>query len=296
MEAIQRIHHISAIVGGAQENLDFYRDILGLKLVKKTVNFEDPNVYHLYYSNKNVDNGTIMTFFPWENAKLGTKGSGQVGRIAFRIPKDTIGEWELYLANSGVEVVRTNLFGKETLEFQDPHTLDLALVESDETSDSRDILGFHGSVLLSSNPEGTAKTLADNLGLEKMEDVEGHYLFETVGKERHQILIPKEAAPAGRWGVGTVHHIAWSVPDRLAHLEYQEYLLNNNYRVTEVKDRKYFEAIYMREPGHVIFEFATDLPGFDVDEPFETLGTELKLPAQFEEYREKITKNLPPLK
>ncbi|MGT2866505.1 VOC family protein [Streptococcus fryi] len=295
MPIIKRIHHISAIVGPAQENLHFYRDVLGLRLIKQTVNFEDPYVYHLYFANDNADSGTVMTFFPWENGRIGRKGSGQVGRIAFRIPKGRLTEWQDYLESKGFETTVTQLFGKDTLEFQDMHYLDIALVEGDEEAETRAILGFHGTVLLSANPDDTAVFLGGHLGLKPYLELADHYSYVTTGEEQHHILVPKVAAERGRWGLGTVHHIAWSVPDQETHQVWRNHWIDNQFGVTEVKDRKYFEAIYMQEPGNVIFEFATDGPGFAVDEPFELLGQSLQLPPQFEDMRSQIVEHLAPL-
>lgn len=295
MEKIKRIHHISAIVGNAQENLNFYRDILNLKLIKKTVNFDDPNVYHLYFSNKKMENGTIMTFFPWENSYYGKKGSGQVGRIAFKIPKGSLEYWKGVLSKNNIEFEENNIFINKGIFFQDIHTLDLALVEGEEISENNDILGFYGSFLLSAKPEETALMLKNNLGLEEVLRDDNYIHFKTLGDEKHHIIIPKVPSTNGTWGVGTVHHIAWSVPNDEIHKKWQEYLIAEGFGVTEVKDRNYFNAIYLKEKGHIIFEFATDTPGFAVDEPVETLGTNLMLPPQYEIYREEIEKRLKPL-
>ncbi|WP_342387844.1 VOC family protein [Salinicoccus bachuensis] len=295
MEAIRRIHHITAIVGDPNENLRFYRDVLGLRLIKQTVNFDDPGVYHLYFSNDDVTPGTVITFFPWTNGLVGRKGSGQVGRIAFRIPAGSMKSWKSHLAEQNIEVSMTELFGRKTLEFQDVHGLDLALVEGDrELADTR-ILGFHGAVLLSSHPEGTKDFLAQKLGL-KLLDIDGDINhFETVGEEQHHIVIALPPMPNGRWGSGTVHHIAWSVPSEDVQRDWQKQLLDDGADVTEVKDRSYFRSIYMTDPGDVIMEFATDGPGFDVDEEKSKLGTELKLPEQYEHLRAEYEKSLPEL-
>lgn len=295
LEPIKRIHHISAIVGNSQENLTFYRDVLGLKLIKKTVNFDDPNVYHLYFTDQNEDSDAVMTFFPWENAHEGRKGSGQVGRIAFSIPKGTIDYWKDRLASANVEVEESNLFGAKTLEFNDPHTLELALVESWEESTNENILNFYGAVLNSANSEATAHLLTEHLGLTPLESDEYYLRFETVGEEHHHIIVPLEIMKRGRWGLGTVHHIAWSVPTDEEHRAWQDYLMDQGYGVTEIKDRNYFKAIYMKEDGYVIFEFATDVPGFEIDEAPSELGTNLMLPRQYEPHRDQIEAHLPTL-
>ncbi|GGC79538.1 VOC family protein [Enterococcus wangshanyuanii] len=295
MNPIDKIHHISAIVGDPQENLHFYRNVLGLRLVKQTVNFDDEHTYHLYYSNQSVDNGTIITFFPWNNAHKGRVGSGQVGTIAFRIPKGTAAYWKEHLAKHQVSVKESELFNQLTLELQDSHDLSLALVEGEESADSPDILGFHGAVLLSADPDATSQTLVQDLGLETGKSTEENYTFYTHGVQRHQIILPKIAMKFGRWGVGTVHHIAWSVPTYESQAQWQDYLYTHQYGVTEIKDRNYFKAIYFQEHGSIIFEIATEVPGFTIDESFENLGKQLMLPPQFEARRDQIIAHLPKL-
>ena len=295
MQAIQKIHHISAIVGHPNETITFYRDVLGLNLVKQTINFDDPNVYHLYFADEDAYPGTVMTFFNWVNAHEGRVGSGQVGRIAFRIPKGSLGAWKERLTENLISVTETQLFNQPTLEFTDFHMLDLALVEGDETRSNDEILGFHGSVLLSSKPDATASTLIDDMGLEQLSADDTAIHFETVGVERHHLVIPSVPMPMGRWGVGTVHHIAWSVPNDEAHVALQDDFYKKGYGVTEIKERNYFKAIYLKEKGDIIFEYATDGPGFFIDEPKEEAGKSLMLPPWYESQREAIEANLPPL-
>ena len=296
MEAIKRIHHISAIVGDPRENIDFYEGVLQLKFIKQTVNFDDPETYHLYYGNETADVGTTMTFFNWDNEARGRVGSGQVGRIAFRIPKGSMAYWNERLTGFNVNFTVSRLFLAPTIELEDPHNLAIALVESDMEADSPAILGFHGAALLSSQPKQTIETLRDDLGLilEKEDETVAHLI--TVGEEKHHIIVPKEKLPRGRFGVGTVHHIAWSVPTDEEHREWQNYMFEEGYNVTEIKDRQYFKAIYLAEKGHVIFEFATDGPGFTINETFEELGTRLMLPPQYEHMREHLEKTLIPLR
>ena len=295
MEAIKRIHHISAIVGDPQTTLEFYRDVLGLKFVKRTVNFDDPGVYHLYFGDDDANPGTIITFFNWVNAHDGRVGSGQVGRIAFRIPKGSMDHWQARLEEHGIQTRLTGLFNQATLEFTDRHGLALAFVEGVDTAETDKVLGFHGSVLLSNQPNLTARTLTEDMGLVEAGSTDYYYHFETVGEERHHIIIPRQAMRDGRWGVGTVHHIAWSVPDKESHQEWQETLANKNYSVTEIKSRHYFDAIYMKEKGDVIFEFATDTPGFFIDETKEEAGSSLMLPPWYEAHRATYEATLPEL-
>lgn len=296
MEAIRRIHHISAIVGDPNENLKFYRDVLGLRLIKQTVNFDDPGVYHLYFSDHDETPGTVITFFPWTNDRReGRKGSGQVGRIAFRVPKGSLNEWKDHISSQNIDVEVTRLFGKETLEFDDIHGLELALVEGEESAEDNAILGFHGAVLLSGDPGGTKELLTDMMGLTELDHDGQNLHFETAGEEKHHIITAIPPLTPGRFGIGTVHHIAWSVPDMDVLEEWQAALKDENFGVTEIKDRHYFNSIYVSEKGHVVFEFATDGPGFDRDEDKDALGTALKLPPQYEHRREEYESLLPKL-
>lgn len=293
MRPINRIHHVSAIVGSSQENLWFYRTVLKLRLIKQTVNFDDPSVYHLYFDNHNKK--AVVTFFPWENARFGKKGGGQVGRIAFRVPKGSLGYWEERLRSFNIPYERNNLFIDNTIIFTDMHTLDLALVESNVNAETQDILDFHGVVLLSTKPDKTKSLLTNELGLVNFHKDDEFSHFKTDSEEAHHILVTNNATPIGSWGVGTVHHVAWSLDTDEEQMEWQSYLSKKGFGVTEVKDRNYFNAIYMREHGGIIFEYATVNPGFSVDELEEDLGTQLKLPKQYEPMREEIESRLVPL-
>jgi len=295
MEVIKRIHHITAIVGDPNENLRFYRDVLGLRLIKQTVNFDDSGVYHLYFGDYHGNPGTIITFFPWTNDNYGRKGSGQVGKIAFRVPKNSLDHWQEHLTNQNIEVHKTKLFGKDTLEFEDIHGLELAIVEGDTTADCPDILSFHGATLWSGDPEGTKTLLTDLMGLEKLNRDDDYLHYQTVGEEKHHIMIARSPHSRGRFGIGTVHHIAWSVPDLDKIKEWQTTLQEEKFQVTDVRDRNYFKSIYTSEAGNIVFEFATDGPGFDVDEDVASLGTALKLPEQYEHRRQEYETLLPKL-
>ncbi|TRM10944.1 ring-cleaving dioxygenase [Lentibacillus cibarius] len=295
MEAIKNIHHISAIVGDPNENLKFYRDVLGLRLVKQTVNFDDPGVYHLYFADYYGTPGTVITFFPWPNNNYGRKGSGQVGRIAFSVPRGSLDNWKAHLTKQNIQVEMTQLFGRDTLEFDDVHGLELAIVEGETSADHHDILGFHGAVLLSGYPEGTNGLLTGLMGLKALDRHGDNHHFETVGEDKHHIITSIPPQPAGRFGIGTVHHIAWSVPDMEVLKAWQSALKEEGFRVTAVKDRSYFNSIYTGEKGNIVFEFATDGPGFDLDEDMESLGTALKLPEQYEHKREEYETMLPKL-
>jgi glyoxalase family protein len=294
MKAIQHIHHISAIVGNPAENIKFYRDVLQLKLIKKTVNYDDPSTYHLYFSNDSVDNGTILTFFNWPDAYKGRVGAGQVSTIAFRIPQGTTDVWEQHLINHNVHVTRMELFDSNALMFKDTHGLSLALVEDKDVRDTAAIIGFHGVTMLSEQPEKTIQLLTAEMGLKQLNDKPNETHLVTVGEWQHHVVV-KKVFPnvVGRWGVGVVHHIAWSVPDEQTQLDWRTSLVNKGYKLTDVKERFYFKAVYMAEPGNIIFEFATAGPGFTIDEPFDKLGRNLMLPPRLEEQREELERQLP---
>jgi glyoxalase family protein len=294
MKAIQHIHHISAIVGNPTENIKFYRDILQLKLIKKTVNYDDPSTYHLYFSNDSVDNGTILTFFNWSDAYKGRVGAGQVSTIAFRIPQGTSDVWEQHLINHNVHVKRIELFDSNALMFKDIHGLSLALVEDTDARDTAAIIGFHGVTMLSDQPEQTIQLLTAEMGLKQLSDKPNETHLVTVGEWQHHVIVKKEFPNvSGRWGVGVVHHIAWSVPNKQTQLDWRTSLANKGYKLTDVKERFYFKAVYMAEPGNIIFEFATAGPGFTIDEPFDKLGRNLMLPPRLEEQREELERLLP---
>lgn len=292
MQGIQKIHHISAIVGDPQTTADFYRHVLGLRLIKKTVNFDDPHTYHLYFSTPSDDDGMVMTFFNWPNRYVGRIGSGQIGTIAFRIPKGSLAHWKATLAARRLDVTETTLFARPTLEFSDRHGLALALVESEEERATPAITGFHGAVLLSEDPLKTHITL-QTLGITAMHETDDMTRYTLASIERHELIIPHTPLARGRFGVGTVHHIAFYAEDETTQLAWQQNLMNRGFAVTEQKDRDYFKAIYFVEPGGVVFEIATAGPGFTVDEPAETLGSQLKLPNQYEHQRDEIMLHLP---
>lgn len=298
------IHHITAIVGHPQENVDFYAGVLGLRLVKKTVNFDDPQTYHLYFGNKEAQPGTIITFFPWANAKNGQIGSGQVGVTTYAIPPESLTYWEKRLTDKSVDYVKTTRFDEEVLQFEDVHGLKLELVEresgplntwSNEISSDVAVKGFGGAVLFSSSPQETIRTLTETMGLTTFKEENGVVRLKAEGDLGNLIDVPLETAQPGEMGVGTVHHIAWRAHDEEDHADWQTHVKNDGYQVTEIKDRNYFNALYFRENGKILFEIASDTPGFTADETFENMGTALKLPEQYEQQREKLESILYPI-
>ncbi|MEH7224044.1 ring-cleaving dioxygenase [Bacillus sp. JJ1566] len=300
------IHHITAIVGHPQENVDFYAGVLGLRLVKQTVNFDDPGTYHLYFGDEGGNPGTIITFFPWADAYQGKIGDGQVGVTSYAVPSGALKFWEKRLQKFNVPFTKIKRFGEDYLEFDDPHGLHLEIVEREEgeinpwtfgeVTPEVAIKGFGGAILFSSQPDKTAELLEKVMGLEKV-DSEGDFVrFRSTADIGN--IIDLKAAPTGRgqMGVGTVHHIAWRAIDDNDQLDWQKYVAENGYGVTPVQDRNYFNAIYFREHGEILFEIATDPPGFAHDESRETMGEQLMLPAQYEQYREQLERSLIPIK
>jgi glyoxalase family protein len=300
------IHHITAIVGHPQENVDFYAGVLGLRLVKKTVNFDDPETYHLYFGNEGGKPGTIITFFPWPNAYQGKKGGGQVGITTYVVPVGALAFWENRLEKFNISYTKTERFGEQYLSFDDPHGLQLELVERGagkvnpggfgEITSEVAIKGFGGAVLSSTNPMRTADTLENVMGLEKIGEEGNIARFRSTADIGNIIDLDLTRLPRGEMGVGIVHHIAWRAIDDNDHLEWREYVKEHGYGVTPLKDRNYFNAIYFREHGDILFEIATDPPGFAHDESQETMGEKLMLPAQYEQHREKIEKIVIPIK
>lgn len=299
------IHHITAIVGHPQENVDFYAGVLGLRLVKKTVNFDDPETYHLYFGDDGGKPGTIITFFPWANARQGTIGDGQVGTTSYAIPKGAMLFWEQRLKRFDVPYTKITRFGEEYLKFDDPHGLHLEIVEREEgalnnwqygeITPDKAIKGFAGATLLSSQPEGTADVLGKVMGLEKVGE-EGDYVrFRSTSEIGNIIDVKLTAGGKGEMGVGTVHHIAWRAEDDEDLMDWKKHAEGFGNFVTPVRDRNYFNAIYFREAGEILFEIATDPPGFAHDESVETMGEKLMLPTQYEQHREQLQSKLIPI-
>lgn len=299
------IHHITAIVGHPQENVDFYAGVLGLRLVKKTINFDDPGTYHLYFGTEGGKPGSIITFFPWPNAYRGRIGDGQVGVTTYAVPVESLNFWKKRLKKFDVEYEVIERFGETSLQFDDPHGLHLEIVEREEgelnpwefgdVKKEVAIKGFGGAVLFSSRPEETTKALVDVMGLEVI-GTEGDYTrFKASGDTANIIDLKMTPGERGTMGVGTVHHIAWRAKDNEDHLEWQQHAQNLGMHVTNVKDRNYFNAIYFREHGEILFEIATDPPGFAHDESHDTMGQQLMLPSQYEHLRDQLEMALIPI-
>lgn len=299
------IHHITAFAGDPQANVDFYAGVLGLRLVKKTINFDAPDVYHLYFGDEKGSPGTIITFFPSAGSPRGKIGGGQVGITSYVIPPGTIGFWQDRLERYNIEVTKTSRFNEELLQFEDSEGLRLELVEREEGAAStwehegipanKAIKGFGGAVLFSVNPQRTMDALENILGFVKVDENEEYARFRSSGDIGNVVDVPVTRIPLGVGGSGTVHHIAWRAKDFEEHEVWRGAVYQYGYQPTPVRDRQYFNAIYFREAGGILFEIATDPPGFAKDEPADALGEKLMLPEWFEQYREQIEGNLQPI-
>ena len=291
------IHHITAIAGDPQRNLDFYTEILGLRLVKRTVNFDDPGSYHFYFGDNIGTPGTIMTFFPWPGARRGARGSGQVTTVSFAVPRDSMAFWKERLRATHVIAEEIEgRFGSKALRFLDPDGLQLELVASanEERSSARAVRGFAAPTLEVRNPEKTEKLLTEILGFEFVAEENNRRRFGGSGLNASAEidLVPSEAG-FGQIAAGTVHHIAFRAAADDEQLKVREQLAARGLNVTPVIDRQYFHSIYFREPNGILFEIATDGPGFLIDEPADALGETLKLPPIYESKRNEIERVLP---
>ncbi|MGN6101215.1 MAG: VOC family protein [Devosia sp.] len=307
LKDIRGLHHVTAMARDAADNNAFYTHTLGLRRVKKTVNFDEPSVYHLYYGDEAGDPGTIMTYFPFPHIARGRPGTGEVGTTVFSVPEGALGFWEERLNGHNVgDVVRGESFGQRRLTFRGPDGDGLALVET--AADTRTpwtgggigsdnaIRGFH-SASLRLRDGGATEALLKFMGYEEAEkhgDIKRFVLPGGNGADFVDIETLAGVDPA-RLGAGSVHHIAFAVPDRAAQLAARKALVDTGFMVTPVIDRDYFWSIYFRTPGGVLFEIATNEPGFNVDEDTAHLGEALKLPKQHAHLRPMLEKTLEPL-
>lgn len=302
---IHGLHHVTAIASSPQGNSDFFTRTLGLRRVKKTVNFDDPGTYHLYYGDEQGTPGSVMTYFPFRNIGQGRPGVGEVGETAFSIPKGTLGFWRDRLAAQGVRgLVETEVFGEKRLRFLGPDGDGLALTEVDddprrgwthEVPEAEAVRGFRGATLRLRD-EGATGELLRFMGYDKRDTDGSVTRYGLTGNGADIIDIETlPGAEHAEQGAGSVHHIAFAVPDRAAQLEVRKALVDTGYQVTPPIDRDYFWAIYFRTPGGVLFEVATDEPGFTRDEPADQLGQSLMLPTRHEPLRDRIEAHLTPI-
>ncbi len=308
-DKILGLHHITAIAGDAQRNYDFYTKTLGLRFVKKTVNFDDPGTYHFYYGNEQGSPGTILTFFPWAHVRKGSAGTGMATEIGYAVPAGSLDFWTQRFKEKNVkqdEVVER--FGESVLPFEDPDGLKLKLIvpaKEDtrkpwETSDIKPAIatkGFHSITLTLRSATQTAEVLTDIFGYRLLKQEGNHYRFVTDAIDNANVVDIIEE-PNGRPGItagGTNHHVAFRVKNDDVLMAFHEKVEAYGLNITPKIDRNYFFSLYFREPGGVLFEIATDNPGFAVDEPVNELGTHLKLPSQYEPQRSRIENILPAL-
>ena len=302
------LHHITAISNSAQKNHDFYTNVLGLRLVKKTVNFDDPGTYHFYFGDEQGTPGTIITFFPWEGIGKGVNGAGMATHTAYSVPEGSFDFWKERLAKFGLTTIESEIFEEKVLSFNDPDGMQLQLIVPNKI-DSREpwttsdisadyaIRGFHNVTLTLRSVNATSKVLTDLLGYSLVKQEGNIYRFETDTTEAANIIdiLEDPNAHDGRNAAGTNHHIAFRVKNDDILMEVRERVVAAGLSITPKINRDYFFSLYFREPGGVLFELATDNPGFTVDESLESLGTALKLPSQYEGMRSKIEAVLPEL-
>lgn len=304
------LHHVTAIASDPQRNLDFYTEILGLRFVKRTVNFDDPGTYHFYFGDDAGSPGTILTFFPWPHARRGHAGAGEVTHTAFSIPQGSINYWWERLRDKGVLVERTGSRfngAEEVLTLADPDGMKIELVAHADAPQitppryadvpaEHVLRGFFGVTLLERSLDQTAETMK-MLGFEPTATDGNRTRFVSpagASLGNHIDVVVDPNASYGRSGAGSVHHIAYRAKDDAAQLAWLDEI-GQHLQVTPVQDRTYFHSIYFREPGGVLFELATDSPGFGIDETPETLGEALRIPAWFEQHRAAIEARLAPI-
>lgn len=312
------LHHVTAVARNPKHNLEFYTNVLGLRLVKKTVDFDEPDTYHFYFGDAQGTPGTILTFFPWTDKPDGRLGTGQASAVAFAVPPDALGFWEERLSERGLSFYEptTRFEGsameEQALVFRDEDGLCVELVEDrigDKHADAaawwkdggiaRDtaIRGLHSVTLALQETGATDILLRDTLGFDivAQDANRTRYALGAGGAGRFLDALDLPGTPRGQIGPGTIHHLAWRVSDDSVEQALREKLVSAGLDVTGFRDRKYFHSIYFDEPGGVLFEIATDPPGFAVDELFDELGRGLQLPAGLEPRREELLKSLPPL-
>lgn len=303
------LHHITAIAGDARRNLDFYTRILGQRFVKKTVNFDDPGTYHFYFGNETGTPGTVLTFFPWKNVRQGRTGTGMATNISHSVPKGSLEFWQQRFKNLGVNYEQpAELFGETYLPFLDPDGLKLNLVvpgnddnrkpwETSDINHQSATRGFHSVTLTLNRLEPTAAVLTDILGYHLLKQEGNRFRFITSEIDNANIvdILVAQGEQMGLNAGGTIHHVAFRVQNEDILMDYREKVLSKGLNITPKIDRDYFFSLYFREPGGVLFELATDNPGFTRDEPLSELGTSLKLPKQYQNARAEIEKVLPSL-
>ncbi|MCC5908719.1 MAG: ring-cleaving dioxygenase [Balneolaceae bacterium] len=305
---INGLHHITAVSGPPELNYDFYTRKLGLRFVKKTINFDDPFTYHLYYGNYEATPGSAITFFPWQGVPQGSPSTGEATVTSYAVPKGSFDFWRDRFKRHKMDLIsEESRFGEHLILFKDVEGMKNELVETvvsdsvrphntEDIPENAAIRGFYGTTLSLADTGRTAELLREFGWKEKAAEGDVvRYTSEPENQLGTTVDLKYEPGMRGRFGRGSIHHIAFRVPDDKAQEEWRKKLTEMGFGPTEVRDRQYFRSIYFREPGGVLFEIATDTPGFTKDEPLESLGQELKLPPWFEKNRTEIEKRLPEL-
>jgi glyoxalase family protein len=307
MTPLRGIHHVTAICGNPQRNVDFYTGTLGLRLVKKTVNFDDPASYHLYYGDQIGTPGTLVTFFAWPKANPGQPGAGEPVGLGFAVPNGSLDWWKRRFSKADVPCIEIGrVFGEEMISVSDPDGLRIELIESKRSrqfafwpdggiAHENAIRAIH-SVELSIHDRGASAALFTNELTFRQAGIEDtKHLFEVGTSQSFVHIVQPLSEQGGEMGAGSIHHVAFRTDDDASQLEWRQKLTALGLSVSPVMDRSYFRSIYFREVGGVLFEIATDGPGFATDESVEHLGEALKLPAQYEPLRPQVERVLPPI-
>ncbi len=294
------IHHVTAIAIDPQANLDFYTQVLGLRLVKQTVNFDSPDTYHFYYGDEAGRPGSILTFFPFPLADKGRTGPGMTESIAFAIPAAAFESWMLRLAEFSIDFNGPfERFGAQVISFDDPDGLHLEIASVNSKSEANSLSGFESVALCVEAPERTLKLLTETFGYTRIEEAPDRIRLQSADKNAAGGIIDLLWRPGAldrRPGGGTVHHVAFRAKSAEAQKQMREEIAALGFNVTPILDRNYFRSIYFREPGGILFEIATDPPGFAIDEKPAELGRRLQLPPWLEKSRDMIEKRLPPIR
>jgi glyoxalase family protein len=309
MDPIKGLHHVTAVARDPQRNVDFYRNVLGQRLVKRTVNFDAPDTYHFYFADETGTPGSVLTFFAWSRMGRGVRGNGETNAVAYNVPVGSLKFWEERLRNNGItpDPIETR-FGQDVLSFTDPDSMGVELVEVDTLPaiqhwedgpipQSRSLHGFHSVTLWLDEVDPTAELLTKTMGYRfaGAEDNRQRFIGDADSPGHIVDIVHRPGKMQAGFGAGSIHHIAFRVPNDDGQLEYQSALNAAGYRVSPVMDRSYFHSIYFREQGGVLFEIATDTPGFMRDETKDELGESLKLPEWYEFNRAEIEASLAPL-
>ena len=309
MEPIKGLHHVTAVARDPQRNIDFYRNVLGQRLVKRTVNFDSPDTYHFYFGDETGSPGSILTFFAWPNMRRGVRGNGETNAVAYNVPAGSLGFWQEHLKQNGITPkLIEKRFGEDVIAFDDPDSMGVELVESKSAApvhfweagpipQAYGLMGFHSVTLWLNEVEPTADLIVKHMGYRSAGNEGDRYRFVGDSNVSGPIvdILHRPGKMPGGFGAGSIHHIAFRVATDEEQLEYQNLIRAAGFRVTEVMDRNYFHSIYFRELGGVLFEIATDTPGFAIDESVQSLGETLKLPEWYEPNRVAIEQSLLPV-